>query len=83
MINSLQIIHFEYAASCRDPDLKNFEGLLTGNDGIECALQGGLSGCWVEVSLGAARIRAELLTVLSNPGILVTNIDSRAPPLKI
>lgn len=35
----------------------------------------------MEDGLEAARIKAELLTVLPNPGMLVTNIDSKAPPL--
>lgn len=41
-----------------------------------------VSYSWVEDGLEAARIKAELLTVLPNPGMLVTNIDSKAPPLR-
>lgn len=52
------------------------------NDMIRFAFQRGLSGSWLEDGLGAARIKAELRKVLPNPGIFVTNIDSRTLPSK-
>lgn len=60
----------------------NSQEALTRNDISRFAIHSGLSDSWVEDDLEAARRKAELLTVLPNPGILVTNIDSRAPPLR-
>ena len=50
---------------------KTPEGLLTGNDVIRFAFQRAISGSWVKDGLGAAIIKAELLTVLCKPGTLV------------